>query len=827
MRNQKCYGPIRHPNRKVIANSAGVQTISEAGARVPPAPPQWEAGWIWLDPAIFPDRQSCPYSFFDRKENFIPALAVFQKNIRLPETPERVLAWMSADTKYRLFVNDRLAGRGPAEVGGDYDNRQPPDWWFYDAYDLTSYFHAGENSIRVEVVHGPVVQADYSMGHGGLLFQADLSFPSTPPMIVLSDASWLATQDDGYLAPHRYDARYCPCFSADTAEPRRQWFPAKMISPAISNHWRIHPREIPPLAEVEIRPTRVDLLPGQIADRFLDLDQLCAEDGGSGAEILAGDPVTILFRFEKELAGHPCFSVAGAEGTVMELGLQEIDGLDTRVETYVLKAGRQCFETIEYHAVQIIRLRVSFPGGSQCPTSLKIYSLGVNFRSFPVQYAGSFSCSDPFLNRLWDVCRWTTQLCMQAYHLDSPVHQEGLGCTGDYRIEALVSQAAFGETRLARQDLLRTAYLLHQKHGVMFHTSYSLVFVMMVEDYWLHTADKETLESVFPAVIQVLDLFAGYVGATGLVTQAPNYMFLDWVERDGFSLHHPPAVLGTGTMSAFYYRALQAAIALCAVVDQTALAGRFAARAADLKTAFWRELWVQAEGLFCDGKAFQSRAAPNAWRPEDQAGTYFSRHTNALAVAFGLAPLEQRSTILRRILADDTLPLVQPYFMHYVFDALAQAGEFEQYAFRELRKWKLLLDEHPSSLKECWDMGDYSHAWGATPAIQLSRRVLGVTPQQAGFAVVQICPCLGDLDWAAGEVPTPYGPIRCRWQKSEFYLEGDLVIPEGVIASFVISASLRGSYSRVELDHRGFSAIGQTQSFPLRNGSNRLVFSRD
>lgn len=124
-------------------------------------------------------------------------------------------------------------------------------------------------------------------------------------------------------------------------------------------------------------------------------------------------------------------------------------------------------------------------------------------------------------------------------------------------------------------------------------------------------------------------------------------------------------------------------------------------------------------------------------------------------------------------------------------------------------------------------MGDYSHAWGATPAVQLSRRVLGVTPQQAGFAAVQICPCLGDLDWAAGEVPTPHGPVRCRWQKGKFSLEGDLVIPEGVNASVVISNTLRSIYSRIEINRHEIVNIGQTQSIGLENGENRIIFSRD
>ena len=170
-------------------------------------------------------------------------------------------------------------------------------------------------------------------------------------------------------------------------------------------------------------------------------------------------------------------------------------------------------------------------------------------------------------------------MCLQAYHLDSPIHQEGLGCTGDYLIEALVSQYAFGETRLARQDLLRTSYLLHQKNGRMFHTSYSLLFIQMLADYWEYSGDEQVVKEILPVVHQVLELFHSYVGSSGLVTEAPNFMFLDWVQVDGYMLHHPPCVLGQGYMSAFYYQALLVGTRLLQQFGEETAAERYTQRA--------------------------------------------------------------------------------------------------------------------------------------------------------------------------------------------------------------------------------------------------------
>jgi hypothetical protein len=161
----------------------------------------------------------------------------------------------------------------------------------------------------------------------------------------------------------------------------------------------------------------------------------------------------------------------------------------------------------------------------------------------------------------------------------------------------------------------------------------------------------------------------------------------------------------------------------------------------------------------------------------------FSRHTNALAVAYQLTPDGESAEIMRRIMNDTSLPPVQPYFMHFVFDALQQAGLFEDYGLREIRRWKALLEEHPSSLKECWDNGDYSHAWGATPAYQLIARVLGVTPASPGFERVNLRPCLGDLERAEGHIPTPYGVIACRLERKDGKVQAKYKLPAQVSAN--------------------------------------------
>jgi len=81
----------------------------------------------------------------------------------------------------------------------------------------------------------------------------------------------------------------------------------------------------------------------------------------------------------------------------------------------------------------------------------------------------------------------------------------------------------------------------------------------------------------------------------------------------------------------------------------------------------------------------------------------------------------------------------------------------------------------PTSWTETWFGGTISHGWSSTPTRDLVQRVLGVTPAEPGFAVAAIEPALGDLEWAAGVVPTGHGSITVRVEEDR--IEFDSPVP--------------------------------------------------
>ena len=66
--------------------------------------------------------------------------------------------------------------------------------------------------------------------------------------------------------------------------------------------------------------------------------------------------------------------------------------------------------------------------------------------------------------------------------------------------------------------------------------------------------------------------------------------------------------------------------------------------------------------------------------------------------------------------------------------------------------------------------------------------MLGVRPNGAGYQTVDICPQLGDLAWAEGDVPTPKGVIHVRVERrNEGGLAAVIRLPSGISARMMLA----------------------------------------
>ncbi len=732
-------GPIAYPGITTKVEPGIVQALGYVFENNCQKPSPWQAEWIWLG----------------KDEG--AAAAMFRKEITLAEKPASVKAWLTADAKYRLYINGRLVSRGPVDIGRDYD-RGNTHHWFYDYRDLTLYFVAGKNCIAAEVFRSWPAGDNISRGQPGFLFEAEAK-SSTGTVCIKSDASWRGQAARQYPSASMYDATKAPAGWRLSGFDDSSWAACRKVNDVWS---LLVASEIPPLMEASYPVLRTE---GLGADKKITKDS------------------SFRIVFDRVLSARPALKVRGGKGAEMIVR--------GHMSASAILGGGDTFFEFPYMTEIVPSYTVEF---KHVTSPIEILAASANFTSQPVDYRGDFSCSDEQLNKLWKVSRWTTQICLQTHHLDSPNHQEPICDPGDYVIESMVNYYAFHQPWLARQDIRKFAWLLKDEHYSNFHTSYSIAWLQMLMDYYDYTGDKTLVLEMAPSVHGLMEKYASWVGKNGLISEAPNYMFMDWVNIGGFECHHPPAVIGQGYLTALYYHGLDMASRVAETTGDKQLVERYTARRKEIAMAFQRELWVEAKGLYRDGKPFQSSIKSGPWLPADKNIETFSPHVNLLAVLYDLAPKDKQAAIVDKVMASGA-PNTQPWFMHWVFQAIDHAGRFDRYGIPQMHRWQIV--HQTQSFHEMWGGGDLSHGWCSTPLVQMSSVILGVKPTSPGFKTFEIRPQLCNLLWAKGTVPTPQGNVTVSWKHKRLTddaptemiteeFEFDVEVPPGSVAEVVL-----------------------------------------
>ena len=446
-------------------------------------------------------------------------------------------------------LRQRPAGlRGPVDMGRDYAGGETRKW-FYDYRDLTPYFTPGKNVIAAEVFRHWPVGSTVSRGQPGFLFEAEVGLPgeSTLPgeskLTVKSDASWRAIPAAQFPNPAAYDAGKEPAGWRLPGFDASAWPACREVrdfwAPLVAS-------EIPPLMEARYPVLRIEGLP----------KRTITADGS--------------FRvvFDRVLSAYPTLKVKGGQGRGVTIKAQQ-------QATMVLgrAARRRAVLRVPHHD----RDRAGLYGRvEERQDAGRDRRCRRQFHFAALAYRGTFQCSDERLNRIWKVSRWAVQICLQTHHLDSPNHQEPISDPGDYLIEAMVNDYAFAQPWLARQDVRKFAWLLKDEKYHNFHTSYSIGWLQMLMDYYDYTGDKALVEEMAPYVHELMDTYASWRGKNGLISEAPNYMFMDWVDIGGFGCHHPPAVIGQGYLTAFYYHGLEMASRVAEMSGDAARVAKYA-----------------------------------------------------------------------------------------------------------------------------------------------------------------------------------------------------------------------------------------------------------
>ncbi|MEI6323042.1 MAG: L-rhamnose/proton symporter RhaT [bacterium] len=757
-------GPVQNAGMTVQVDHEGVQAPCFHWEKPEPKS-NWLAHWI---------------SSTDKAEHDSTATCL-RKEITLDQAPKKVTAWISGDN-YLLYVNGIPAGRGSADPGRDFQGF-PSGRRFYEIRDLTPFFHQGKNVVAAEL-----------LSSNKLLLELLVEYPDGKKVTFGTDASWrgiaspyllnrIPLEDDLKLLGIK--PRPLPFFDAE-AEPvgwlqagyDESMWPACKVAEAPKE--QLVMSELPPLMEVRYPYFEVTNVQGGVMVPQKPLTP--------GHPIIVKGNGQFSVHFDKIMSGRCGIKVKGSKGAEILLLSNETGAIGgSRSYQIALRDGIQTFESRDYYALGTVTVVVR-----NATSPVEILDVSADFLSQPVEYRGSFRCSDEALNKLYQSGRWSTQICMITHHLDSPQHQEPISDYGDYLIADLVNYYTMGNNPwLAKQDLRKWAWVMEAANYKTFHTSYIFYWLQSLLNYYDFTGDKELLKELTPNVHAVIDTFTSYLGKNGIISEAPNYMFMDWVTVHDdknpnikFACHHPPAVIGQGYMTALFYQALGDAIRMSQLTGDTAHAEKYEKLRKQIAASYEKELWNSDRGLYRDGKPFMTSVSTNKWMPADVQMESFSVQNNALATLVGLVPENRQSSVMEKTMTNTNWD-VTPYFMHFVFNALDQADLFSKYGVEKMHEYKVISETQ--TVREMGpERGDYSHGWIASPTYQMPSKILGISPSSPGFATIEIKPKLCGLTWAKGSVPTPHGNVDVSWKVVNGKFTMDVRIPAGTTSRIEI-----------------------------------------
>lgn len=704
--------------------------------------------WIWLPESVYPRNQTTRYSERVRtrqEKNY--TVAAFWRNYCFDKAVAQVRLRFSGDTAFALFCNGRHIACGPVLPGGDFlaeYNDEPLPQHYATEMTLTAAdmpdFARGQLDFFAQVRMMPVRCFDFSRGHGGFFLTAHVRFADGTRTVVHTDESWTAKQLTAYVSPGTFD-NSLPQGQETAAQP-------------IMNIWNCQTASIPPCAHERLEPL----------------------EGGS-LVIPAGQRVEKLLTFDRIYAGHLSAAARTSGGLEVTVYCRELEETGTREQYSFAEDGE--YLGLELHSAGCLWVEAENRGQEDAVLSLALIT-----SHYPVDVCAKTVTSDEELNQVLDTCLHTLKYCRQSIHLDSPRHCELLACTGDYYVESLMTAFSYGDLRLAAFDLRRTAELLRYRDGRMFHTTYSLIWVQMLMDVYRLTGEKELLHDCADALELLLARFHSYLGDNGIIENPPDYMFIDWLVVDGMSLHHPPKALGQTCLNLYYYGALKTAREIYEILEEGAMAKQCGERMEKLRRGIYDNLYDKDRGLFFEGLNTPTKEELlGEWMPRNVEKRYYRKHANILAACFGFFDRESCAALLERIAEDDSLGPVQPYFTHFLLDAVYRCGLREKYTRRILEQWKAPVRECPKGLVEGFHKPeetysfDHSHAWGGTPAYALPLALSGLEILEPGYRRIRLNPSLLGLETAWVQIPTPFGMIELRLQEGK---HPEIKVPEEI-----------------------------------------------
>ena len=366
-----------------------------------------------------------------------------------------------------------------------------------------------------------------------------------------------------------------------------------------------------------------------------------------------------------------------------------------------------------------------------------------------IEYKGTFMCSDEKINKIFDTAVYTVHLNMGDYVWDG-IKRDRLVWIGDFHPEMSAISTVFGYDECVENtlDFARDNYPIDETNKWMIFASYSAWWIVAHRDWYMQNGRYEYLLEQRDYLYKLAENFINSILPDGTLKFGDAHYFVDWSSCD------------TEWMEAGFRGCIKLGLEASADIFEVYGDKKMSQKCIE-SASYLGKVSVPYEG------------------------------NKQVCAMVGLSELYGKDVT-------DTLSYDLPYGMstfygYYVLLALAKGGKTPEAIDAMRSYWGAMLDMGATTFWEDFDMkwlknasgiceiptadkndihatyGKFCyeklrlslcHGWSCGPAPFALKHILGVKILKPGCKRISIEPHLGNLTWAKGTYPTPYGVVQ-------------------------------------------------------------------
>ena len=650
---------------------------------------------------------------------------------------------ITADDYYKLYINGKYAGQGPAPAY--------PEHYYYNEINITPFLHEGRNILAVHLYYQGLVNRVWNSGDGRFGLAAEIietgrGGKQNAPEASAGSGTEPARKTECRRREPLWKYQICHAFSGDPTGYDTQYL-ENFDSRRWEENWREESFDDSTWAHM-VKMQKADYCCSRQPTDMLSVTFRQPElirKTPQGWFIDMGEEITgaLTLRAESEKDGGRIRIRCGEElEDNGQVRFQMRCGCNYE-EIWTLRQGECRLEPYDYKGFRYAHLL--------CGPGTRITGIEAAVRHYPMDATlCTLHTEESVLDQIFTICKNAVKYGTQEGYLDCPTREKGQ-YLGDAIVSARAQVWLSGDVRMLRKCISQFAQTAQICPGLMAVApgsymqevaDFSLMWPQLLMTDYQFTGDRKFLRQYLPTVKGILRHFQRYARPDGLLEQvADKWNLVDWPEnlRDGYDFELSRPVVAPGchnVINALYIGAVKTLEQMEDILKEPGDPGQkegCAGLKADgriqkipesgqLKNAFIQAFYSEKTGLFRDSEE----------------SLHSALHSNIYPLLFGLCPEGSKKRIsdflIRKGLCCGVLT------GYFYLKALAAAGRYDE-LYRVLvnrteHGWANMIREGATACWEAWGKDQkwntsLCHPWASGPVPVIIEDIAGFVPDPA------------------------------------------------------------------------------------------------